>query len=379
MDDHQPQNNASIVFTKIRNLTTGQSYNILCKILEIYPWRQTKGEDLVMTLKVQDDPSDDYIFVKIFSPKAIHKDCFNLGETISICGIKHFKLDLYILDKKGSIKKIQDSNNIKKNAYNSLQHPLKCIKNLQMTEYIKFNGKLIYKQKESKNLVILGFIDYTVNPLIQLTKNKAYYTNNMVLYVKTWDNISKVAVSLVINSFYNLENLKVKVDVSKISADLSDSPLSKITEITDINVIKEIKARSNFLADKVISFSENVYSSIELKLINEIKKPGYYKIQVKILRHHPFQGYYIDVCIKCKKAQEESLFKCECNSPPERFFVVKYLVRDDSGEFVLLAKNEVARAMLSRFETSKKIELLVYCNFIDQCIHLEIKDLPNYI
>lgn len=238
---------------------------------------------------------------------------------------------------------------------------------------------LIYKQKESDNLTILGFIDYTINKNIKKSQNKAFYENNMILYVRAWDKMAKDALNLEENTFYCVENLKIKVEITKICSDLSDNPLSKISEVTDEKVINEIKSRSNLPKDRIIKFSDQVYTSNKISLIKNIKDPGYYKIQVKLIRHHPCKGQIIKICSTCGIVKENGNLKCKCGTLFDEFFVVKYLAKDESSECLLLCKNEVAKSMLKRCEPERSIELLVYCDYRKNKLFFEVKDLPNFV
>ncbi|WUR03740.1 protection of telomeres protein 1 [Vairimorpha necatrix] len=361
-DDH-------LIYTKIRDLSYSGLYNIKCHVLTIYPWKESKGNDFVMTLKVADDPKENFIFVKIFNSKKYEHD-FLIGDFLKIIKIRHFSNNFYILDKEGQISKLNKTNTSK-----NVDFPLRKIVDLTYSEYIKFIGILIYKQKETENLTILGFIDYTINPSIKKSENKAYYENNMILYVRVWDKLAKKALNLSENSVYCLVNLKIKPEMNRICSDLSDCPLSSISEVLDESIINEIKSRGRQPKDKIICFNGDLYKNNKLIFIKDIKDSGYYKIQVKILRHHPFNGEIIKICTPCGLIKTSK--KCECGLETDEVFVVKYLVRDESGEIVLLCKNDIAKAMLRRCEAEKRMELLVYCEYRNSKMYYEVKDIPK--
>jgi hypothetical protein len=415
------------VYTKIKDLTDDQHYNILCKVTGIYNWTQSKGEDLVMTLKVRDDTSDSDIFIKIFSPVRLFNHGFFKDDILRVHNIKLYRLNFYLISKESDIevvyskerginmldKDILDSFFIEKSSpvkdlvdQDKLNNYLenkdlhdskdtkqlqdlkytkdfsfvsKEIKDLRYSEYIKFSGILINKQKESDTLYILAFIDYTSNQNIEKSENRGFYENNMVIYVRAWDKIAVQASNMKENAVYCLENLKIKIHINKIMGDLSDTPLTKITEITDKSIISSIKDRQNIVKDRVITFSEHIYNSNIMKEVNLISEVGYYKIRVKILRHYPYKGASLKICKVCNIVDDESVFKCECGGLPDNIFLVKYLVRDESGENVLICKNNVAKTMLQRCDGDKIFELLVYAEIVSGRIYLEVKDVPNFI
>lgn len=362
-----------ICFTKIANISSTGYYNIKCTVLNIYDWIPTKAKDYVMTLKVIDDSIDLPIFIKIFSPLKIFINYFKINKSYLVYGVKKYKDSFFILSKENKIEEhlktndaleeYNDEENFCKNKnYNDQVNNksqvmqinkeniflnkkefflLKEIKDLSSIEYIKFIGKLINIQEESNNLIILSFIDYTVNPLI-VNVNGGRYDNNMVLFVKVWDKLAILAKNLEIDNIYTLENVKIHVKFNVIIGTLSDTPLSKIYK-SDSSFISE--REKEYLA-KCIDFSCDHYKNMKITNINDIKESGYYKIKVNMIKYFPENGKILYLCKKCKIINEVYSFDCNCKNDKITIFTLKYQVKDESGENIVVCVNKIAKKML---------------------------------
>lgn len=394
----------SNIFTKIADLGPTGYYNIKCSIIKIYDWISTKSTDYVMTLQVKDDSIDSHIFIKIFSPSKIFINYFYVNRIYMIYNIKKFKDSFYILSKENKIEECldevsscKDYSNSKRNgekqscesfkqnnSFNNKFHLNKDfistskkekfktreIKDLSGTEYIKFTGKLIEIQEESNNLVILSFIDYTVNDNIE-NLNKGIYDNNMVIFVKVWDKLSEMAKKLEIKNIYTLENVKIQIKPDVICGTLSDTALSKIYK-SDSSLI--IERENNFL-NKCIDFSCDHYKNMKITNINDIKEPGFYKIKVFILNHFPADGKILFLCKICKIINEEVNFDCNCKNEKINVFTVKFSVKDESGQNILVCVNKIAKKMLAL--KVKEIFLYVKSKKMNKIFVHEVKKIPE--
>lgn len=361
-DRHKPLESATL--SNSTQIYDGKKHNIICKILDIYDWKKSRGDDYVMTLAVTDNYKKRF-FLKIFNDEP-RKMNFTIKDKIFVRAIKWFKEDLFYVQQPVNIEIL------KQDIF--CDHKRKTIKveDICSTNYVEIAGFVIHKQKESTNIVLLYLVDYTSNKSVGNHLNRGKFTNDMVLHVKLWDDQCAIYDDIILNQPYKLENLKVEISNDLLFGNLSNTEGSKIYQLHDENEILELVTRRNAYNARSKEFYNEIYEPI-----SNITEEGYFKSQFKILKHFPENGCEIVACKHCNYTSLVQTPPCECHEDNKTTIrILKLLIEEQNGDKkVLICKDEVCDIALNLLSIHcLSWECLIYAHTTQEGFVFEIKD-----
>ncbi|KAF9760847.1 hypothetical protein NGRA_2990 [Nosema granulosis] len=348
----------------------GRSHDVVCRVQTVYDWTKSKGDDYVMTLSVStiNTDTEKKIFLKIFNETPLDLE-IRSNDNISVKKIKHFAKDLFIVQHPLQIDFVKNVKFPKRNRI--------CeIKDISTaSRYVDIAGEIIHKQRESHNIAVLFMIDYTKNIRIIDKLNRGKYSNDMILHIKIWDDLCNSFNDIEIGKLYRFENLKVEIQNNIICGNLSNKKDSKIIRLKDDesrNILekKEAYYKTTFKQEQ----EHEIY-----KKINTIDREGFFKVKFQVIRFFPKDCFCVEACKNCFHIYDSESKKCKCSKKRTTTMrILKLLVEDESGQLVMLCKNDISDIVLKKLnEDQKSFTCLISAIYKEGCFIFEVKEIFN--
>lgn len=404
-------NSKLIAFKPEYILISEMPMNVYCNIYGIVsallPPIKSKGTDFVTTVRLFDESG--CVDVKMFTKTDIFKDFFELGDVVRIRRVKLFAENKAILSGKGvevldnlgaepknrqkknltavekirvgelgefykSAKFCKRSNSTDKSNSIGKYKGLCKIRDLEEGDFFDFQGFLINIKKENDVLSILTFIDYTTNDFISPRVSYGQYYNDMILYVRVWDQNAPKVLNLEEKTFYLVKHLKVKDITNVIRSDLLNYKEYFVKKIEPNNLgsdtlylkkefERSMQISSSLIESQYSKYMPDIYHKLSLSYLTDIQE-GINKVKIKILGHRPFRGIKIRFCMHCKKIINFCEYQIEtgqktcplCNSRNMVFeqFVANLMVTDNTENIFVLVKNNLLEKILDDVNIIRK-------------------------
>ncbi|CAD26625.1 hypothetical protein [Encephalitozoon cuniculi GB-M1] len=354
--------------TKISDMTGDKYYTIYGVVVDWLEWKRCRGRDFMMTLDVTDECMKK-LSVKIFSPTKIFSEGFCVGEVVRIGRLRLYDTCKAVVDRSNDVEvvftphtslssgispRIQQLVELFRQKRKSLVKERE-ISEVEEGQYFDFNGELIDKQRERSNLILLRFVDYSINQNVQGQGSSEDYSKDMVLTVKAWGRFATEADKCEIGGWYRVRNLKGDEVGYRLYASLSESSKGSISEIGRNTTLGRYLGMKKNRYLRGLASRERAIEAVDgmvkqsIVEIKSILSPGIYRIRVHIKRYAPFVGMEAVVCKACGSEHKEIDDVCGCSRPEmKRVKALKLLLWDGSSELVAVCRNKLAEHILDR-------------------------------
>lgn len=310
------RHNKNITFTKLKHLNKKTRYNIICYIITVFDWKNTRTNNYVQHLHVMDEEIDNKIKLAIFLNEPVNYS-FKSGDIIMVIDA-YVNQDNVILNKDSrSITKLSDiwSSNfeiediaIKKRVsaikeyfhdLGSLSVPEMHIKECLLKANINYVGLLVHKERELPNLLLLYFSD----------------GNNNSFVVKAWGRYAILGNELLVDNKYFLYSVKILQVENALVGCFHESSNGYIMHVDEKHDWKlGIKNRCNCLKVKdemnLLEGLKSIPFIVDMHNFDEIKKAiaGVYIVSFIVLEYYgyPLNSFYQKLfCVCCGKECEK--------------------------------------------------------------------------